>query len=322
MGFHEVSFPLNPEYASRFAPGFRNSFSEQRNGAVEVTVHAERPRRVFDLKGQIKSSADAESLLTFWHARTGGANGFRLRDWTDYTTAADRTSAPANTDRNIGTGDGVTTAFTLRTTYVSGGITKNRPIQKPVAGTVLVAVAGVGLVEGVDWTVNTTTGVVTFTAAPAASAAITAGCEFEVPVRFSPETDANLALVVSAYDVNAIERINAVEDINPSALDDERHFGGGRAFGPIAANLSLAVLDGAAISFNPSVTGLIVTLPAIGTLPAVGPDFFVVLNESAVYTLTIKDAGGATIVAIGPLGAARLGVFAVDEVGTTAWRAS
>jgi uncharacterized protein (TIGR02217 family) len=38
------------------------------------------------------------------------------------------------------------------------------------------------------WSVDDTTGVVTFTSAPAISAAITAGFEFDVPVRFDTDT--------------------------------------------------------------------------------------------------------------------------------------
>ena len=38
------------------------------------------------------------------------------------------------------------------------------------------------------WTVNTTTGLVTFAASPALGMAITAGFEFDVPVRFDTDT--------------------------------------------------------------------------------------------------------------------------------------
>ena len=38
------------------------------------------------------------------------------------------------------------------------------------------------------WTVDTTTGVVTFTTAPAGGVAVRAGFEFDVPVRFDSDT--------------------------------------------------------------------------------------------------------------------------------------
>lgn len=322
MGFHEVRFPVGISFGSIGGPGRGSSITEQRSGAVDVVQHRGRSRRTYAPLEQNRKPAKLAELLDFFEARDGAANAFRFKDWADFTTGTDHVGTPGPTNKSLGTGDGVTTAFQLLTTYVNGGYTRSRPITKPVAGTVRVAVAGVELVEGVDWTVNTTTGIVTFTVAPTLAAAVTAGCEFDTPVRFGAETDRQFRAAITAHQIRNIERIELVEDLAPAPLDDERHFGGGRAFGPISANLSIAVLDGAALSFNPSVTGLIVTLPAINTLPAVGPDFFTLFNESFIYTLTVKDSGAATIVALGPRGTARLGVYAIDAIGTTAWRAS
>ncbi len=70
--------------------------------------------------------------------------------------------------------------------YTSGAQSWTRTITKPVAGTVALALNGVPQITG--WTVNTSTGVVTFAPAPAPGAAITAGFEFDVPVRFDTDT--------------------------------------------------------------------------------------------------------------------------------------
>jgi uncharacterized protein (TIGR02217 family) len=56
---------------------------------------------------------------------------------------------------------------------------------KPVAGTVRVARGGVEAMSG--WTVDATTGVITFAAAPGTDVLITAGFEFDVPVRFDSD---------------------------------------------------------------------------------------------------------------------------------------
>ena len=61
-----------------------------------------------------------------------------------------------------------------------------RNIAKPVAGSVAVALNGTPQASG--WSVDTTTGVISFTIAPGSGVAITAGFEFDVPVRF--DTDA------------------------------------------------------------------------------------------------------------------------------------
>ena len=322
MGFHEVRFPTTISRGSAGGPGFASTFTEQRSGSVDIVVHRERSRRSYFPTQQDRKQVRLAELLDFFEARSGAANAFRFKDWADFTTAADHVGAHAATDRVIGTGDDVTTVFALRTSYASGGVTKWRPITKPVAGTVLVAVAGVALVEGVDWTVNAATGLVTFTTAPALGDEVTAGCEFDTPVRFSAETDRLLRAALTTHQLRNVEGVRLEEDLAPSPLDDERHFGGGRAFGAVAANFSLAVADGAAISVNPSVAGIEMTLPATGGLAAVGPDFFRVFNDSFLYSIAVKDAGGATVVSLGPRSSANLGVYVVDASDTLAWRAS
>jgi uncharacterized protein (TIGR02217 family) len=69
--------------------------------------------------------------------------------------------------------------------YASGAQSWTRAIAKPVAGSVRIALSGVEQPSG--WSVDTTTGVVTFSAAPGAGVAITAGFEFDVPVRFDAD---------------------------------------------------------------------------------------------------------------------------------------
>ncbi len=59
--------------------------------------------------------------------------------------------------------------------------------MKPVVGTVRVAVAGVALAAGVDFAIDHATGRVVLTQPPVAGAAVTAGFEFDVPVRFDTD---------------------------------------------------------------------------------------------------------------------------------------
>ncbi|MDA3888230.1 MAG: DUF2460 domain-containing protein, partial [Allgaiera sp.] len=53
-------------------------------------------------------------------------------------------------------------------------------------GTVRIALDAVEQMSG--WSVDTTIGLVTFDAAPGAAVAVTAGFEFDVPVRFDSDT--------------------------------------------------------------------------------------------------------------------------------------
>ena len=72
------------------------------------------------------------------------------------------------------------------------------------------AVAGTPQVQGADFDIDATTGLVTFRAghSPAVGAAITAGFEFDVPVRF--DTD-KLEINVSGFRHGAIPAIPIVE---------------------------------------------------------------------------------------------------------------
>ena len=89
------------------------------------------------------------------------------------------------TDHPIGTGNGAITTVALLKRYSSGAQSWTRAIAKPVAGSVRIALNGVEQMSG--WSVDTTTGSVNFAAAPGAGITITAGFEFDVPVRFDTD---------------------------------------------------------------------------------------------------------------------------------------
>jgi uncharacterized protein (TIGR02217 family) len=91
-------------------------------------------------------------------------------------------------------------------TYSSGGNTDVRTITKPVAGTVKVYLAGVLQMSG--WSVNTTTGIITFTTAPGNGVAVSADYEFDVPVRF--DTD-RMAVTIEQINLHQWSGIPIVE---------------------------------------------------------------------------------------------------------------
>ncbi len=111
-------------------------------------------------------------------------------------------------DQNLGTGDGVRVAFPLMKAYRSGDEIYRRPVAKPVRGTVLVAVAGQPLVESIDWVVDDTTGIVTFVQAPDLGTVVTAGFEFDVPVRF--DTD-RIVTSVASFKAGEVPQVPVVE---------------------------------------------------------------------------------------------------------------
>ena len=58
-------------------------------------------------------------------------------------------------------------------------------VTKPAPGTVKIYRDGIEAVSG--WSVNTATGLVTFTTAPAVGVQVTADVDFDVPVRFDSD---------------------------------------------------------------------------------------------------------------------------------------
>ena len=112
-------------------------------------------------------------------------------------------------DQGIGIGDGATASFQLMKTYGSAFAPYQRPITKPVDGSVRIAVGGNEIATGA-FSCDVATGRVTFASGhiPAAGAAITAGFQFDVPVRF--DTD-YLEVDLSAFAAGAIPKIPLVE---------------------------------------------------------------------------------------------------------------
>jgi uncharacterized protein (TIGR02217 family) len=80
--------------------------------------------------------------------------------------------------------------------YGDGVSPYQRTIAKPVEDTARIAVDGDEQIEGSDFSIDNTTGVVTFLPGhiPAEDAIVTAGFEFDVPARFDTDRlDINLA---------------------------------------------------------------------------------------------------------------------------------
>jgi len=108
-------------------------------------------------------------------------------------------------DQIIGYGDGAETAFQLSKAYSDEAGTAQRLITKPISGTVLVAVDGV---ITSNFTIDDGTGIIRFTTPPAIDAPITAGFEFDVPVRFdTPQLDISL----DAFGAGEIPSIPLIE---------------------------------------------------------------------------------------------------------------
>lgn len=194
MSFDEVQLPLHVSFGSAGGPAFSTEIVVIDNGYERRNQNWSQARRVFDARTGLRSASDVGTLLNFFHARAGRARGFRLKDWSDFSSNSDGTSTAVWSDQAIGTGNGTAVLFQLAKNYTSGTVTHTRTIKKPVSGSVTVGVNGTQSFSG--WSVNTTTGVVTFSVAPTNGHVVTAGYQFDVPARF--DTD-QLALTAENY---------------------------------------------------------------------------------------------------------------------------
>jgi uncharacterized protein (TIGR02217 family) len=185
MAFDEIQLPLKVGFGATGGPLFSTEVITIDGGYERRNQNWSQARRRYDARTGVRSVTDAALLSAFFHARAGRARGFRLKDWSDFSSAADGTSTPNWEDQIIGTGDGGTIAFQLVKNYGSGGATHRRAIQKPVNGSVIIGVDGVQQLTG--WSVNAATGIVTFAGPPATGETVTAGFLFDVPVRFDTD---------------------------------------------------------------------------------------------------------------------------------------
>lgn len=183
--FHEVRFPLALSYGSRGGPERRTEIVTLGSGDEERNSLWRHSRRTYNAGPALRRAEDVAVLIAFFEERRGPLYGFRWRDTFDHASAPPGRE-PAPTDQVLGTGDGTTRVFPLAKTYGGAFAPYARPITKPVAGSVTVAVGGVALAPAA-FTVDATTGLVTLTAAPGLGAVVTAGFTFDVPVRFATD---------------------------------------------------------------------------------------------------------------------------------------
>jgi uncharacterized protein (TIGR02217 family) len=196
MAFIETRFPTDIAYGSVGGPQYSTDIVITQSGYEQRNANWSQARAQYNVAHGVKTQAQLDTLIAFFRARKGRADGFRFKDWTDYQI----------TGQAIATGNGTATAFQLVKTYSDGGVMQARTIAKPVAGTVNIYLNGV--LQSSGYALDTTTGLVTFSVAPASGVAITADFQFDVPVRF--DTD-RLAATIDSYGSRSWHDIPLVE---------------------------------------------------------------------------------------------------------------
>ncbi len=208
MAFHDVRFPTSISLGSSGGPERRTEIVTLGSGREERNARWADSRRSYNAGYGLKSLGDLHAVIAFFEERRGRLHGFRWKDFSDFKSCAPQAS-PAATDQALGAGDGARAVFQLVKAYGSVFAPYTREVKKAVAGTVFVAVDGVVQTEGADFTLDTA-GLIAFEpgAIPASGAAVTAGFEFDVPVRF--DTD-RLEINLDGFHHGSIHNIPIVE---------------------------------------------------------------------------------------------------------------
>jgi len=182
----EIQFPVQIARGAVGGPVFRTNVIATAAGTEQRIAFWDAPRRQWDVSQGLQSRDAGDILIAFFMARQGRLRGFRFKDWSDY-----RIVEAENMTLISGTDD----QFQIVKRYASGSVTTVRNVYKPVEGTVMIYDAGdVEIVSG--FSVDHTTGIVTFTEAPGFVPRVT--CEFDVPARFDTDemrmqqTDVNI----------------------------------------------------------------------------------------------------------------------------------
>ncbi|WP_421852456.1 phage distal tail protein, Rcc01695 family [Oricola sp.] len=200
MVFHDVSFPARLAFGASGGPERRVEIVRLASGQEQRNARWSRSKRRYTIATGVKALADLHTLSRFFEERGGPLHGFRFRDPVDHLSAPPG-QAIGPFDVTIGSGDGSTTAYQL-------ALATGRLVTKPISATVRVAVGGQELASPADFTIDALTGVVTLAAPPAMGVAVTAGFEFDVPVRFGND---ELPVTQVSFEAGEIAAIQLVE---------------------------------------------------------------------------------------------------------------
>ena len=196
--FHDVRFPVAIGFGATGGPERMNEIVRLTSGQERRNQRRAHARRRYDAGTGLRGLADLEALADFFEARRGSLHAFRFRDPFDWKSCP-LAREPRAVDQWIGTGDGETIAFQLVKTYGEGADAYRRPVTKPDAVSVRIALDGVALAGGNAFAADGLTGLVTLAEPPGEDVRITAGFAFDVPVRF--DTD-HLVLSLSAFEAS------------------------------------------------------------------------------------------------------------------------
>jgi uncharacterized protein (TIGR02217 family) len=206
MSFHEVRLPARLAFGSTGGVERRTEIVTLASGFERRSTPWAYGRRRYLIGANLRSLDDMAALTGFFEARRGRLYGFRFRDFADCKSCTPgATIGPL--DQALGQGDGTRTVFQLVKRYGEGEDVLDRRILKPVVATLRVAVGG-GELAAEAFAVDAATGAVTLETAPGAGVAVTAGFEFDTPVRFDAD---RIEVTLESFDAGRMAAVPLIE---------------------------------------------------------------------------------------------------------------
>lgn len=182
-----ILFPEDISQGSRGGPMWRFDPVEVDSGHRSVNSPWDYPLHQYEAVYAVKRWPQLERLSAIFHLARGGAYDLLFKDPLDHKTCSISNTPAFDDETLIASAAGGETTVQLQKTYRAADIdgtdaTYTRKITRPAYGAAL-GLNGSSLTEGVDYTVDYDTGVVTFTALTLGDT-LTWGGVFYVPVVF------------------------------------------------------------------------------------------------------------------------------------------
>ena len=200
MAFFECEFPRQISFTSTGGSGWSTQINAGFSGFEQRNRNWATSKGKFQILLDGKPQSYFQAVYNFYLNVGGSADGFRFLWPIDYKAGA----------QFIATADGSTNpTYQLIKTYTTGPRTYTRKITKPImstvqdfqgnflTNTVIMYDNGTPKTLGSDYTVDATTGLVSFLYTPVATHTVTADFQFHLPVRFDVDDMTNAQILES-----------------------------------------------------------------------------------------------------------------------------
>lgn len=241
MSFYNVVFPENLSYGTKSGASFATAIRMSDSGVERRTSEWQpgRHRMQYDVAKETQTEDELGELLDFYLCVRGSAGGFRFKDVTDFTTAADGVSTPqlladAAEASRLGSN---TIYYQMQKSYANdlalgeGSYTRTitRPIQPDMDGHYVriwfngqlvwesVGSGSTTVAQGVEAAIDYSQGRVIFNTTPSAGTKVDIGCTFHVPARFDQDVDEQLDTTWEAagqFTMPSLKIVEITRDLN------------------------------------------------------------------------------------------------------------